>query len=206
MSLKNEDTKERIYEYINEYITKNRTSPSVREIAKNANCAVSTAHKFLVRLEEEGYIDRQGIRHIVSTESSWEMGCLPVVGMIACGKPKLAVEDIQTYLPINKDYFGSGDYIGLIADGESMINAGIDSGDVVIVRKQPAAEEGQIVAAMVHNDYDNEMSATLKRFYRTDKENLFRLHPENDNMEDIYVSDIEIVGIAVRVLKNLERN
>lgn len=203
MRAKNEETKLRIYEYINSYIKAHRVSPSIKNIAKDANCAVSTAYKFLVRLEEEGLIERCGRKQIISDANKWAMDCIPVVGLIACGKPKLAVEDIQAYLPINREFFGAGEYIGLVASGESMINVGIEDGDIVIVRKQPTAEEGQIVVAMVQNDYDNEYSATLKRFYRTKDENVFRLHPENSEMEDIYVNSIEIVGVAVKVMKDL---
>ena len=127
MRAKNETTKVKIYEYINEYILKHQTCPSIKEIASAANCAVSTAHKFLVRLEEEGLIDRLGRRHIVTHVNNGTIECVPVVGMVACGKPRLAVEDVQTYLPVNKKLFGSGEYFGLIADGTSMINAGIDN-------------------------------------------------------------------------------
>ena len=125
MRAKNEDTKIRIYEYINEYIKTHRVSPTITEIAKNANCAVSTAYKFLERLQDEGLIDMAGRGRITSTVNNWEMGYAPILGMVACGKPKLAVEDIQGYLPLNMDYFGKGEYFLLIASGESMINAGM---------------------------------------------------------------------------------
>lgn len=203
MNAKNEETKLAIYEYINDYIKTYRASPSIKEIAKAVNCALSTAHKFLVRLEEEGYIERGGRKHIVTNVNNWEMDCLPVIGMVACGKPKLAVEDIQFYLPINKKFFGMGEFFGLIANGNSMINAGIENGDIVIVRKQFVCEEGQIVVAMIQDEYSSDMNATLKRFYKTKNKSIFRLHPENDEMEDIYVNEINIIGIAVKVLKDL---
>ena len=125
MRAKNEETKNRIYEYINEYIKMHRVSPTINEIAKNANCAVSTAYKFLERLQDEGLIDMAGRGRITSTVNNWEMGYAPILGMVACGKPKLAVEDIQGYLPLNMDYFGKGEYFLLVASGESMINAGM---------------------------------------------------------------------------------
>ena len=125
MRAKNEDTKIRIYEYINEYIKTHLVSPTITEIAKNANCAVSTAYKFLERLQDEGLIDMAGRGRITSTVNNWEMGYAPILGMVACGKPKLAVEDIQGYLPLNMDYFGKGEYFLLVASGESMINAGM---------------------------------------------------------------------------------
>lgn len=137
MRAKNEDTKIRIYEYINEYIKTHRVSPTITEIAKNANCAVSTAYKFLERLQDEGLIDMAGRGRITSTVNNWEMGYAPILGMVACGKPKLAVEDIQGYLPLNMDYFGKGEYFLLVASGESMINAGkgVDFPEVIIPSK-----------------------------------------------------------------------
>ena len=186
MRAKNEDTKIRIYEYINEYIKNNRVSPTINEIAKNAGCAVSTAYKFLERLKDEGLIDTAGRGRITSSVNNWEMGYAPILGMVACGKPKLAVEDIQGYLPLNMDYFGKGEYFLLVASGESMINAGIDDGDLVLIRKQSTFENGQIAVVLTESDCSDESMATLKRVYRDDKNKRFRLHPENDNMKDFY--------------------
>lgn len=202
MRAKNEETKIMIYEFINEYIKKNRVSPTVREIASGINCAISTAYKFLVRLQEEGLIDMSGKRRITSSTNNWAMDYAPILGLVACGKPQLAIEDIQGYLPINMEYFGSGEYFVLVACGDSMINVGIDDGDLVIVRKQPTCNDGQI--AVVEAINDDERYATLKRVYRDKKNKRFRLHPENDEMKDFYVKNIEIIGIAVKVLKDLQ--
>ena len=197
MRAKNEDTKIRIYEYINEYIKNNRVSPTINEIAKNAGCAVSTAYKFLERLKDEGLIDTAGRGRITSSVNNWEMGYAPILGIVACGKPKLAVEDIQGYLPLNMDYFGKGEYFLLVASGESMINADIKDGDLVLIRKQNTFENGQIAVVLT------ESMATLKRVYRNDKNKRFRLHPENDNMKDFYVENIDVIGIAVKVIKDV---
>lgn len=203
MRAKNEDTKIRIYEYINEYIKTYRVSPTITEIAKNANCAVSTAYKFLERLQNEGLIDMAGRGRITSTVNNWEMGYAPILGMVACGKPKLAVEDIQGYLPLNMDYFGKGEYFLLVASGESMINAGIDDGDLVLIRKQSTFENGQIAVVLTESDCSDESMATLKRVYRDDKNKRFRLHPENDNMKDFYAEHIDVIGIAVKVIRDV---
>lgn len=205
MRPKNEETKNRVYEFINEYIKVNRVSPTVREIANGVNCAVSTAYKFMVRLQEEGLIDIAGRRHIVSSVNSWAMGYAPILGLVACGKPQSAMQDIQGYLPINMEYFGAGEYFALVAEGESMINVGIDPGDLVLIRRQNSCENGQIAVVQIE-DYENcpECSATLKRVYREDEQKRFRLHPENDSMKDFYADNIEIVGIAVKVIKDLK--
>ena len=160
MRAKNEDTKIRIYEYINEYIKNNRVSPTINEIAKNAGCAVSTAYKFLERLKDEGLIDTAGRGRITSSVNNWEMGYAPILGMVACGKPKLAVEDIQGYLPLNMDYFGKGEYFLLVASGESMINADIKDGDLVLIRKQSTFENGQIAVVLTESDCSDESTVT----------------------------------------------
>lgn len=204
MRARNEETKIRIYDYINDYIKMNRVSPTIKEIAKNANCAISTAYKFMERLKDEGLIDTTGRGRITSSVNNWEIGYAPVVGMVACGKPKLAVEDIQGYIPINMQYFGKGEYFLLVASGESMINVGINNGDLVLIRKQNTCEDGQIAVVLTESDYGlSESSATLKRVYRDNKRKRFRLHPENDSMQDFYVDKIDVIGIAVKVIKDL---
>ena len=102
-------------------------------------------------------------------------------------------------MTISGDFLGAGNYFVLMAKGESMINAGIDDGDYVVIRQQPSAEEGQIVVAMVEDG-----EATLKRYYKDKRRKKVRLHPENDEMEDMFFDSIEIQGVAVKVIKNLE--
>ncbi|MGN0782811.1 MAG: transcriptional repressor LexA [Christensenellales bacterium] len=203
MSSKNEETKQRIYDFINKYIQDNRVSPTVREIAKGVNCAVSTAYKFMVRLQDEGLIDIAGRRHIISSINSWSMSCAPIVGLVARGKPQTAIQDIQGYLPINTQYFGGGEYFALVAEGKSMVNVGIDEGDLVIIRRQSSCDDGQIAVVLIDNENYSECSATLKRLYRDDKHKRFRLHPENDEMEDFFAEKVEVVGVAVKVIKDL---
>ena len=203
MNPRNEQKKIEIYEYINEFIKEYGVSPSIPEIADGVHCACSTVHKFLVRLEEEGYIEKYGRNQIVTRENSNSIERVPVVGAIACGKPKLAIEDIQTYIPINKDILGQGEFIALIADGDSMIDAGIDDGDLVFIRKQSTAVDGQVVAAIIQDEYSEGSTATLKRLYRDGRKRKFRLHPENEYMDDIFVDELNIVGVAVKVLKDI---
>ena len=203
MNPRNEQKKIEIYEYINEFIKEYGVSPSIPEIADGVHCASSTVHKYLVRLEEEGYIEKYGRNQIVTRENSNSIERIPVVGAIACGKPKLAIEDIQTYIPINKDILGQGEFIALIADGDSMIDAGIDDGDLVFIRKQSTAVDGQVVAAIIQDEYSEGSTATLKRLYRDGRKRKFRLHPENEYMDDIFVDELNIVGVAVKVLKDI---
>ena len=118
---------------------------------------------------------------------------------IACGVPKYAEENIAEYVKLPVSLFGSGDYFILNASGNSMVNAGIEDGDMVLIKRQDYANPGDIVVALIEDE------ATLKRFYRDDENRRVILHPENDYMEDIYVKQCIIQGVAVFVFKKLRR-
>lgn len=202
MRKKNDERMLQIYNYINGFIKEYGVSPSYAEVSSAMRCSKSTLFHYMKRLEEEGYISRMGYNQIVTLENSNSIERMPIIGSVACGKPKLAIEDIQGYLPINVDWLGSGEYFGLIASGDSMINIGINDGDIVIVRKQSTAENGQVVVALIPDDYGSEMSATLKRFYK--ERGRYRLQPENDTMKDIYVDKVEILGVAVKNISDVK--
>ena len=202
MQKKNDERKIEVYNFINDFIKEYGVCPSYDEIASSIGCAKSTLFKYMKRLEEEGYIERYGRNQVVTVENSNSIDRVPVIGSVACGKPKLAIEDIQGYLPINIDWLGRGEYFGLVADGDSMINIGINDGDIVIIRKQSTAENGQVVVALIPDEYGGEMTATLKRFYK--ERGRYRLQPENDTMKDIYVKRLEILGIAVKTISDVK--
>jgi len=124
---------------------------------------------------------------------------LPVVGDVACGTPILAEQNIESYFTMSGNILGSGDYFILRAKGDSMINVDIHDGDYVVIRQQDTAEDGQVVAALV-----NDGECTLKRFYRDTKTKTYRLHPENDTMEDMIFDNVNIQGVAVMILRNLK--
>ena len=120
-----------------------------------------------------------------------------ILGAVSCGVPTLEEEYAEEYVSLPVSMFGNGTFFLLRANGESMIDAGISPGDLVLVRKQSEAMDGDIVVALVGNEN------TLKRYF-VDKENQkIRLHPENKTMKDIIVSDCEIQGVAVKVIKDL---
>ena len=204
MKPRNEAKKLEIYEYIKRYIREYGVCPSTGEIADGVHCARSTAHKFLVRLEEEGYIEKYGRNQIVPRERVDAPDWIPVLGSIACGKPKIALEDIETYIPISHSFMGEGEYFGLIADGDSMTEAGIEDGDIVFIRRQDTAENGEIAAVLTENETGEGYRATLKRFYRDEESRKIRLHPENRYMEDIMTDEADIMGVAVAVWKRLK--
>lgn len=201
MRKKNTEKRQRVYNFINSFIKEYGVSPSYDEISSSLHIPKSTLFIYMRALEDEGFITRLGRNQLVTLENSNSIDRVPVIGSIACGKPKLALEDIQGFIPVNIDWLGPGEYFGLIADGDSMVNININKGDIVIIRKQSTAENGQVVAAMIPEEFGGEWTATLKRFYK--EKGTFRLHPENDYMEDIYVDDLQILGVAIKCISDV---
>ena len=197
MRTKNPETMKNIIEFVEEYYFKHNSSPTTSVIADGVGIARGTVHKYLVDMDARGMISYDGKTITNDRINKINPGFIgvPVVGSIACGVPNLAEEDIEEYIPLPEKLFGKGDFFILRAKGQSMIEAGIDEGDLVIVRMQNTAENGQIVVALIDEE------ATLKRFYK--EKNGIRLHPENSSMEDIFVPDCSIQGVAVKVLKDL---
>lgn len=205
MRNKDDLKKIQIYNFIVEYLSKNGYSPSLIEIAEHFQCVKSSISKYIARLEAEGYLERLGRNRLVTRDVSTRCCRMPIVGDIACGKPILAVEDIEGYIPYDEAMLGKGDFFALRAKGDSMVGIGISDGDIVCIRKQDAADDGDVVVAMIEDEYTSEQHATLKTFYRDEKNKRYILHPENDALEDIIVDNLRIVGIGIKVIKNLKR-
>lgn len=200
MRTKNPENFKMIEEFINNYTEKNGVSPTVREIHAGTGLAVGTVSRYLSFMRDNGMIDYSGCRNITTREAMItrnESTKVPVLGAISCGVPKFAEENIEEYVRLPIALFGKGDYFILRANGDSMIEANIEHGDLVVVRKQNYAEEGQIVVALMEEE------ATLKRYYPEPELRRVRLHPENSAMEDIVVRDCIIQGVAVKVIKDL---
>lgn len=193
-----------IKKYINDYYVENSKTPTIREIAGAMNIGSTTAHKYVSKLKESGEIEYSANRHGSEIKTDYinkvaeESIVIGVVGSVSCGPLTFAEQNITDYLRLPASLVGKGEHFILEAHGNSMINAGINDGDYVIIRKQNTADEGQIVVAL---DGDE---ATLKRFYKDTENKRFRLHPENDEMDDIYVDEVIIQGIAVGVYHKFE--
>ena len=141
--------------------------------------------------------DGTGIQTLGSRKSRSGLTKTPLIGSVSCGEPILEEENIQYYLPLPTQLFGDGELYLLRANGDSMIEAGIDDGDLVVVRRQEKAEEGKIVVALVGNEN------TLKRIYYDRNTGETILHPENRTMQDIRVKECMIQGVAIHVIKAL---
>jgi len=173
-------------------------SPSVTEIAQGLGVSKSTVSKYLNIMKENGSIDFEGHRGIVTKgmRAAAEGFCsVPVLGTVACGQPILAEENIEEYVRLPVSLFGRGDYFILRARGDSMINAGIDDGDLILARRQETAEYNQIVVALLEDE------ATLKRF-RPSGGKIY-LHAENPAYEDIVLDSCLIQGVAVKIIKDI---
>lgn len=208
MRPRNEERKMDVYHYVNDFMKERGVCPTTQQIGDTLGMAKSTVSKYMNRLIDDGLIEKYGRYQTIINDTEAEIPenyvMMPVVGSIACGQPILAIEDVEEYIPIDVSLLGYGEYFGLVARGDSMIDAGIHDGDTVYVRKQNTAFDGEIVVAMVEDECGDGWSATLKRFYRDVKNSRYILHPENSMLDDIIVDKVHVVGVAVRVLKNLE--
>lgn len=191
------DKQSEILTYIKDQILDKGYPPAVREICEAVHLkSTSSVHSHLETLEKNGYIRRDPTKpraiEIVDDEFNLtrkEIRNIPIIGTVAAGQPILANEHIEGYFPMSNDSLPAGDLFILKVKGESMINAGIFDGDYVIIRQQPTAKNGDTVVALVDD------SATVKTYYK--ESNRFRLQPENDTMDPIYVDEVVILGIVV---------
>lgn len=189
-------TQKAIYDYVEQSVRQKGYPPSVREIGAVMGLqSPSTVHFHLKRLEAAGWIIRDAgkgraitLLHSDESEkhqSKQTMDSIPVLGRVAAGKPILAEENIEDYLPFHTNGHPE-EYFALHVRGDSMINAGILSGDLVVVHRQPSAENREIVVALLED------SATVKRLYL--KDNHTWLLPENDAYPPIDGDDAQILG------------
>lgn len=190
------DKAKQVLEYIEKRIDACGFPPSVREICRDMNIkSTSTAHKYLGELQEAGAI-RKGDRlnRAICLTNQRPTG-IPLLGVVTAGQPITAVEDIECYLQQQVPGYDPSELFALHVRGESMINAGILDGDIIIVARTATARNGEIVVAMVDGD-----GATVKRFYRENGH--FRLQPENDYMEPIYANEVAILGRVVKLIRD----
>jgi repressor LexA len=199
---------EAILNFIRQSVREKGYPPSVREIGEAVGLASSsTVHGHLERLQQKGYLrrdptkpralelldlnDSEGYRLETANDSAI---FAPIVGRVTAGLPITAVENIEDYFPLPKQWVSDDEVFLLEVQGDSMIEAGILSGDYVIVKRQMTAENGEIVVAMTEDD-----EATVKRFFR--EKNYIRLQPENQTMEALVYSSVQILGKVIGVFR-----
>ncbi|HLR63055.1 MAG TPA: transcriptional repressor LexA [Lentibacillus sp.] len=199
---------EAILDYIKEQVGEKGYPPSVREIAVAVGLASSsTVHGHLARLESKGFIRRdptkpRAIEVLDLSEESniprEEPRYAPVIGKVTAGIPITAVENIEEFVPLPSSVTGTDENLFvLVIEGESMIEAGILDGDMVIVKQQTTAQNGDIVVGMTDED-----EATVKRFFK-EKDHI-RLQPENATLEPLIYQNVTILGKVVGLYRNVE--
>lgn len=189
-----------VFDFINTYLAENGISPTFEEIRKKLKLkAVSTVHEHINSLKSKGYLSKSenSTRSLSPKKEIKTIIEIPIIGKIAAGAPIEAIEDFQDTITIsNQNIRDSKGYYALKVAGNSMIDEGIFDGDIVIIKKQSVAENGQTVVAIIDDD-----QATLKKLYR-EKEK-FRLQPRNPNMQPLFRTEVEVRGVVVQVISNI---
>ncbi len=200
---------QRIMDYIRAYVREHGYPPSVREIGESVGLrSSSTVHGHLARLESKGFLRRdpskprtievlRGPAVAVSRASATQPGTrrVPVLGRVAAGQPVLAVAESDESFPLPTEWIHDEPVFMLTVDGESMIEAGILPGDLLVVRRQQTAYNGDIVVAMLGEE------VTVKRFFR--EVGRIRLQPENSTMEPIYATQVRILGKVLGLVRRM---
>ena len=192
------ETQKKIYEYLLERSQKTAVPPSVREIGAAVGLrSTSSVQANLNALEDAGYISRdpllkRSIRLNIKEEAK-QITEVPLVGTVTAGAPILAVEQVEGYIPYGGSVSSDKSLFALRVKGESMINAGILDGDIIVAEQTPEARNGDKVVALIDDE------ATVKTFYR--EEDHFRLQPENDYMDPIICHELVILGRVVAVMR-----
>lgn len=200
-----------IWQFLVDYVDGHGYPPTVREIGQAVGLASpSTVHAHLANLERAGLLRRDPTKpraiELVGHRRPEQQPAaepavtrLPLVGQIAAGGPLLAAEDVEDEIAVPEPLFGAADFV-LRVKGESMIGAGILDGDLLVVRRQADARDGDVVVALAGED-ESADEATVKTFYR--EGGRVRLQPENDALEPIYADHVQILGKVVGVFRSL---
>ncbi len=201
-----------IWKFLTDYVDAHGYPPTVREIGEAVGLASpSTVHAHLANLERAGLIKRDPtkpraleLRRDPRPEPAKAVAAdvhrLPLVGEIAAGGPLLAEQNVEDYVAVPEPLARGGEEFLLRVKGDSMINAGILDGDLVVVRREQTARDGEIVVALAGED-ELADEATVKRFFR--ENGRIRLQPENDALEPIYADHVQILGVVTGVFRSL---
>lgn len=191
-----------ILNFIKTFIKKNEYSPSIEEIAHHFNRAIGTIHEHLETLKGKGVLEKLANRsraiNIINKKQNTQSVEIPIVGTITAGQPIEAIEIPGDTINVQKTELGkNGTHYALKVRGDSMVKEGIFNGDIVIIRQQQTADDGQTIVAVID---DNE--ATLKKIYR--EKNRIRLQPANQHLLPFFRTEIEIRGVVEKIIRNLD--
>lgn len=204
MKQKLSSKQQEILDYIKKQILTKGVPPSIRDICTAVGLSsTSSVHAHLETLENKGYIKRDGFKsrtiEIIDDDFNLarrEVVNVPIIGTVTAGQPILAQENILDYFPIPVEMMPNCQTFMLKVKGESMINVGIYNKDLILVKQQTTAQNGDYVVALIDD------SATVKTYYKED--DYIRLQPENDSMEPFILSDVLILGKVIGVFRMFE--
>lgn len=209
MRAKSMELMDQISSFIDQYYCDKHTTPSANEIAVGVGISKATAYRYLVEMNDRGMIEYDGASRTIVTKLiskfSTSSFSAPVVGAIPCGEPETEEENIEEYVSLPVSLFGHGDFYILNASGDSMVDAGIDDGDLIVISKQGSANVGDIVVAL-----DENQTNTLKQFAGIDEESgeviLRYCNEERYPGKAIRVRELIVQGVARHVIKALGPN
>ncbi len=198
MKHRNQGNMDRIIAFVNNFYRDNHKSPSARQISAGTGIPRTTLQRMMRTMAENGQIryDGENVFTDLSGKGSEETVSVGIIGSIPCGNLSLEEEAIEEIVQLPTAIFGKGNLFMLHASGDSMTGAGIDDGDLVLIRKQEEALNGDIVVAFIEGEGN-----TLKRFMQYG--NTIFLHPENPKYTDIPLTNCKIQGVAISVIKKL---
>ena len=196
MKTLNEETLKRVREFNIAYQQEHGITPSYRQIMNALKLgSLATVRRYVMELENQGVLKRSEIGKIIPMPKlkKGNFVLAPLVGSIACGIPNPSEENYEDTYALPTDIFGKGKLFMLHAVGNSMIEAGISPGDLLVLKQQDSADDGEIVVALIDGE------TTLKRLYHRDGKII--LHPENKRMRDIIVDNCDVQGVLVSCIK-----
>ena len=207
MKGRNPELMKKISDFVDQYFSDYHKSPSIREIEAGTGINRATAQRYLVTMNDQGMLKYDGANRTIETNRIRKFAhnnlAAPVVGYIRCGTPEQEEENIQEYINLPVSLFGSGDFFILKASGDSMKDARIEDGDMVVIRRQPDAEVGDIVVALDENGCN-----TLKKYGGIDPEThaAILLYQNQEKYPDkrILVKELAVQGVAKKVLISLQ--
>ena len=193
-----------IIRFVDDYAVKKHTSPSIRTISDGIGLSKSSVQSYLKEMNENGMLTYDGFSIVTPSMGAMSAGYLtvPVVGSIHCGEPGLEEEYIEEYIKLPESLFGRGDFYLLRAQGDSMEDAGISEGDLVLIKRQQTASEGDIIVALDENSEN-----TLKQYLGFDStSSRYVLSYRNEKAypgQRIMVRSLAVQGVAKHVIKSL---
>lgn len=192
------EKKQEILKYITERCSHDGIPPSIREICSAVRLkSPSSVHKYIEELKSEGLLNKSDNKKRCATPSNLESTVsIPVLGRVTAGMPILATENLEGYVAVPTSRVRSGNFFALNVKGDSMKNAGILDGDIVVIRQTPVAENGDIIVALIEDE------ATVKRFYK--EGGRFVLRPENSAYKPIVIDNLIVLGKVSTVIRYYE--